>query len=422
MLGQDIGGGLTVTKNVGSGSFSVGYKAEGEGQEPVFVKVPKERKFHEPFIAVIEAYSSLKGSHPSVARFIDAKMIGKDLPAIVTEFCDYPSARKRVNAGARYSVTETVDIANRLLDGLEYLHAQDRMHSDVSPDNIKISDQGAAKLTDLFHDVFIGFFSGEKNPAGKYAVYNNRQGEMKHLWFNREISPTILLDREMDKPNPYTDLFMLSSTLNVLMTGRAGNRLYDGNGDDGVIKRMQYLIDKGRADLKLEDFSDLGSLQPYERGFHSVKEMREELRKVIGIDYSRMEAILAELRNTLGDGRKLAIKPVEEVYSQLLAFPSDDQRVGEYIKKARETITDTIGAGIYRAFEAAQADILKRVTAGKMKEAEFWTWHKERTSILGVCLRSIMRSDLFDSILEGYRGPTGKGEPLYVRNRDEGKA
>jgi hypothetical protein len=410
-------GGYTLSKQpIGTGQFSAGYKASAKGKQPIFVKVPLEGMFHDPFRAVAEAHSSIQGTHPSVARFLELKEFPGPmgtLPAILTEYCDFPSVKAHMELkDAPFGVKETTKIAGMALDGLDFVHSQGIFHGDVSPGNLRVGD-GVVKLTDWFHQVFISFFPEKRETV---SVYGGDYGPNAGFWYNADVAPTLLMRQTIKEPNAFTDLYMLSRTLNFMLTENYTDRLYVDEEDPDVVARMQELLDKGKPDLTEKQWKNLSKIRGA-RGYHSVAEMRADLEGVIGVDYEGVQQVYNALKQAIGngkqkDGTNSNLSTVEQLYNTLLAFPLGDMKVKEVVNHAENEIIKGIGIPFYNSVDGACRLVESEVQKGKRTEKDFWNWHKQKTGGLKECLERIKQSQHLNQMLKGYTGPNN-GEALY---------
>jgi serine/threonine protein kinase len=68
---------------------------------------------------------------------------------IVMEYISGDDLSESLKKGKRYSVTESLEIADAVLDALEYLHSFTIFHRDIKPHNIKIDARGKIYLLDF---------------------------------------------------------------------------------------------------------------------------------------------------------------------------------------------------------------------------------------------------------------------------------
>jgi serine/threonine protein kinase len=86
--------------------------------------------------------------HPNVVKALDY-CGALPHPFIVMEFVDGMSVGQRIELKGAYPEAEAVRIIKQVCDGLQGAHKQGLVHRDVKPDNILVTRDGVAKLTDM---------------------------------------------------------------------------------------------------------------------------------------------------------------------------------------------------------------------------------------------------------------------------------
>ncbi|MBA4065417.1 MAG: serine/threonine protein kinase [Isosphaera sp.] len=86
--------------------------------------------------------------HPNVVRAIEYCGSGPQ-PFLVMEYVDGESVGQRVERAGAFPEAEAVRLIAQVCEGLQRAHKQGLVHRDVKPDNILITRDGVAKLTDL---------------------------------------------------------------------------------------------------------------------------------------------------------------------------------------------------------------------------------------------------------------------------------
>jgi serine/threonine protein kinase len=86
--------------------------------------------------------------HPNVVKALDY-CAALPNPFIVMEFVDGMSIGQRIEQKGAYSEAEAVRLIRQVCDGLQGAHKQGLVHRDVKPDNILVTRDGVAKLTDM---------------------------------------------------------------------------------------------------------------------------------------------------------------------------------------------------------------------------------------------------------------------------------
>ncbi len=87
-------------------------------------------------------------NHPNVVKALDYSG-AMPHPFLVMEFVDGLSIGQRISDRGAYPEAEAVRLIGQVCDGLQSAHKQGLVHRDVKPDNILVTREGVAKLTDL---------------------------------------------------------------------------------------------------------------------------------------------------------------------------------------------------------------------------------------------------------------------------------
>jgi serine/threonine protein kinase len=96
-----------------------------------------------------QEYTAAKAlDHPNIVKAIEFGRDGK-APYIVMEFVEGESLGQRLDRDQRLSEREAIGIISQVAQGLHKAHKAGLIHRDVKPDNILITKDGQAKLTDL---------------------------------------------------------------------------------------------------------------------------------------------------------------------------------------------------------------------------------------------------------------------------------
>lgn len=86
--------------------------------------------------------------HPNIVKAIEYCATGAN-PFLVMEFVDGQSLGRRVEKQGAFTEEQALSILAQVCDGLHRAHKQGLIHRDVKPDNILVTADGVAKLTDL---------------------------------------------------------------------------------------------------------------------------------------------------------------------------------------------------------------------------------------------------------------------------------
>jgi predicted Ser/Thr protein kinase len=137
---------------IGSGGMAVVYRAvDTLLQRQVAVKVLRESYAGDPaFLARFqrEAQASASLDHPNVVTVYDVGQDG-DRHYIVMEYVDGQDLKTLIRRKGRLSVDEALDIAIQISAGVGHAHKAHFIHCDVKPQNVMVTHDGRAKVTDF---------------------------------------------------------------------------------------------------------------------------------------------------------------------------------------------------------------------------------------------------------------------------------
>ncbi len=145
-------GNYEILSRIAEGGMGTVYKAKHRGTgDIVAIKVIAQGTTRNPVILQRferEFVAAKVLDHPNVVRAIEYCGIGPH-PFLVMEFVDGESLGQRVERAGPIPEAEAVGIMVQVCDGLQRAHKQGLVHRDVKPDNILITREGIAKLTDM---------------------------------------------------------------------------------------------------------------------------------------------------------------------------------------------------------------------------------------------------------------------------------
>ncbi|MCR5691444.1 MAG: Stk1 family PASTA domain-containing Ser/Thr kinase [Eubacterium sp.] len=151
-IGTMIGNRYEVIEKVGTGGMADVYRAmDHRLNRYVAVKVLKneyseDTKFVSKFGQEAQAVAAM--SHPNVVAVYD---VGEEqgMHYIVMEFVEGITLKHYIERKGKLSVREAVGIGIQIASGLEAAHTNNIIHRDIKPQNILISRDGTAKVTDF---------------------------------------------------------------------------------------------------------------------------------------------------------------------------------------------------------------------------------------------------------------------------------
>lgn len=151
-IGKLIGNRYEVIEKIGTGGMATVYRAQDQRLNRfVAVKVLKnEYSEDKKFVAKFrqEAQSIASMSHPNIVGVYD---VGEDegMHYIVMEYVDGITLKAYIEKKGKLSVREAVGISLQIANGLEAAHLNNIIHRDIKPQNILISKDGTAKVSDF---------------------------------------------------------------------------------------------------------------------------------------------------------------------------------------------------------------------------------------------------------------------------------
>ena len=118
---------------------------------PVAVKIlsaelASDSNFLRRFRAETQAAARL--SHPNIVSYYDWGL-EDGVPYVVSDLCRGGSLRDMLEAGARLSPSQALEIGLGVADGLKQAHAANLIHSGIAPSNILFDSEGRVKITDF---------------------------------------------------------------------------------------------------------------------------------------------------------------------------------------------------------------------------------------------------------------------------------
>ncbi len=227
-----IGNRYEIIEEVGKGGMAIVYKAKCRVlNRYVALKVLRseyrhDRDFVERF--KIEAQSAGSLSHPNIVSIYDVGQMD-DLNYIVMEYVEGITLKQYIEAKGVIGWKEAVDYAAQICAGLEHAHKKGIVHRDIKPQNIIITREGTAKITDFGIAKATNAATIEMGAANMGSVH----------YFSPEQARGGFVD---DK----SDIYSLGVMLYEMVTGKVP---FDG--DNLVTIAMQHLENPPVAPTKL---------------------------------------------------------------------------------------------------------------------------------------------------------------------------
>ncbi len=152
-LGRTLGGKYHLKQVLGAGGTAVVYRASGVDGMPVAVKVLHDHLSRSEEVCrrfVREGQLGNVLDHPGTVRVLDHGSTEEGCPYLVLEFLEGESLEeRRVRAGGRLDMWETLDFCDQLLAVLEIAHAKNIVHRDIKPSNLFVTKAGVLKVLDF---------------------------------------------------------------------------------------------------------------------------------------------------------------------------------------------------------------------------------------------------------------------------------
>ncbi len=149
--GGKLDGRYLVERKIGSGGFGAVYLATDtrfSGRNQVAIK--QITLDHEQATKLFRQEADLlyNLSHPNLPKVTNCfQENGANF--IVMDYISGEDLATSLKNGAKFGVAETLEIADKVLDALEYLHSFLIYHRDIKPHNIKINESGKIYLLDF---------------------------------------------------------------------------------------------------------------------------------------------------------------------------------------------------------------------------------------------------------------------------------
>jgi serine/threonine protein kinase/tetratricopeptide (TPR) repeat protein len=150
--GDLIAGRYRLQARAGAGAMGVVFRATDVAEANCAVAVKTWRKdagaSADRFRREASALATLRG--PSLVRYVDHGVSEQGEPYLVMEWIEGPTLAERL-AGAGLTPLETLHLAERVLAGLETLHAAGVVHRDLKPSNLMLprNEVSAVRILDL---------------------------------------------------------------------------------------------------------------------------------------------------------------------------------------------------------------------------------------------------------------------------------
>uniref|UniRef100_A0A674N4Y4 Mitogen-activated protein kinase kinase kinase kinase n=1 Tax=Takifugu rubripes TaxID=31033 RepID=A0A674N4Y4_TAKRU len=135
---------------VGGGTYGDVYKARNkQNGELAAIKVIKMEPGEDDFSIIQQEIVIVKScKHPNIVAYYGSYIRANKL-WICMEFCGGGSLQDVYHVTGPLSEPQIAYISREMLQGLDYLHAQKKIHRDIKGANVLLNDQGEVKLADF---------------------------------------------------------------------------------------------------------------------------------------------------------------------------------------------------------------------------------------------------------------------------------
>ena len=318
-IGTMIGNRYEVVEKVGTGGMADVYRAmDHRLNRYVAVKILKneyseDTKFVTKFRQEAQAVACL--SHPNVVAVYD---VGEEqgMHFIVMEFVEGITLKSYIEKKGKLSVREAVGIGIQIASGLEAAHNSHIIHRDIKPQNILISRDGTAKVTDF----------GIAKAASSNTITASAMGSVHYI--SPEQARGGFSDEKSDVYSLGVTMYeMLSGTLPFTGESAVAVALAHIQEEAVPLTAMDATIPKGISDIvakcmqKKADFryptsadliADLKMFLQDPEGEYGVVKPLYENTDIIFIKPTDVNRIKAASQTTTGDSGMTAAEPEDK--------------------------------------------------------------------------------------------------------------
>ncbi|MCC5648596.1 serine/threonine protein kinase [Nostoc sp. XA013] len=231
-VGQVVDNRYQIIRHLGQGGFGRTYLAEDinkSHQTCVLKEFAPQVQEHQDLQKAKELFEReanvlKKLQHPQIPRFhasLQVKIGAKDFFFLVQDYVDgnnyYQLLEQRESQGKTFSEEEVITLLQQILPVLSYIHSQDVVHRDISPDNLiwRRSDNLPVLID----------FGGVKQLPASQGFWRTKLAENNTLLGKKGYAPEEQL--RQGKAFFSSDLYSLAVTSLVLLTGKEPQKLYD---------------------------------------------------------------------------------------------------------------------------------------------------------------------------------------------------
>ena len=154
---------------------------------------------------VIQQFISL----PGIARVCDC-IVENSTGYVISEYLEGDSLKNILSSGKKYKTEDAVKMISNILKGLHQIHRKGIFHCDISPENIFITKDGQAKLTDF--------------GATKYVTTLNSKSLA--IILKQGYAPEEQY-RSKGERGAWTDVYAIAAVLYQMLTGKVPQESID---------------------------------------------------------------------------------------------------------------------------------------------------------------------------------------------------
>lgn len=254
-----------IIEKIGHGGMGIVYKAVHTKIEKIVAikalspQLSEDPKMKERFFN--EARLQAKLSHPNIVDIYNYLELSGNI-YLVMEYVEGETLESRLKREGSLACSEAVELSEKVLDALSYLHSKGIVHRDLKPSNIMFSESGAVKLTDF----------GISKLVGKKGVTTTALAGSYIYMSPEEING--------EGTTYLSDIYSFGITLYQMLTGKVP---YNYDSEYKIMKAhleeipLQPRSLNKRIPLKLSETVLKGISKSPETRFHTPEEFKEEL-------------------------------------------------------------------------------------------------------------------------------------------------
>jgi serine/threonine protein phosphatase PrpC len=206
-VGQVLDDRFEIIESIHRSAMSTVFKAlDRKTGEPVALKVPlmnleADPAFYSRFEREEEIGKTL--DHPGILKIIPVEQ--KSRPFIVMEFVKGQTLDRLMQTVGILPIADTLRIASRLCDALEYMHKKGVIHRDMKPANVMLCDDGSIRIMDF------GIAKTEAMRRITFGGFSPTMGTPDYM------APEQIKGKRGDQR---TDIYSLGAILYEMLTGQ----------------------------------------------------------------------------------------------------------------------------------------------------------------------------------------------------------